>query len=559
MLGDRFDHELVRACSRSTGAPARRSCTTGSRSASGSRCSATSSSRCATATRSTACSAAPSPPAWARKKAPLWYEELRTLTSTPHGHRHRGRRRARRPRRRAARARRPRPHPEHQRRSRRTPPTCDASADAVADAHARRRARGRARAARSTAAHPYVIGEWMHAPDAPTVLLYAHHDVQPPGYVDRWTSRPVRARASATAASTAAAPPTTRRARSRTSPRCGRGSTPPARCPCNVKVLVEGEEEIGSPGLAAVPRRRTPTSSRADVLVLADAGNWTVGTPGLTYSLRGLAGVDVRRARARRPGALRHGRRRGARSGAGAGAHARVARRRARRRRVRRLLGRLRAARRRRARPARRAARRTSTACARAWGVRDGVELAGDPTIVGVRAALAAPVGHRHRDRRPPDRGLVEPDRRARPRRASACASGAGQDPARLNDALRRAPRAARAARARAHRHRARRGRPRGTRDPTGWAFDAADARAARRLRRRPGAAWASAARSRSSARSPTRSAASPRCCSAPPTRGSRIHGEDESLHLGDWHKLIAQRGRCSSPNSPRDFARARR
>jgi len=63
--------------------------------------------------------------------------------------------------------------------------------------------------------------------------------------------------------------------------------------PCNVKVLIEGEEEIGSPHLAAFLAEYADDLA-ADVLLLADAGNWSVGTPGLTYSLRGLAGGDVR-------------------------------------------------------------------------------------------------------------------------------------------------------------------------------------------------------------------------------------------------------------------------
>ena len=62
--------------------------------------------------------------------------------------------------------------------------------------------------------------------------------------------------------------------------------------PCNVRVLIEGEEEIGSPTLQAFLEAHTD-ELRSDVLVLADAGNWKVGVPGLTYSLRGLAAADI--------------------------------------------------------------------------------------------------------------------------------------------------------------------------------------------------------------------------------------------------------------------------
>lgn len=139
---------------------------------------------------------------------------------------------------------------------------------------------------------PFVIGEWMHAgPDRPTVLLYAHHDVQPPGIVENWQSDPFEpeerggrlyGRGSADDKAGAVAH----------AHAIGAWLNSAGALPCNVRVLVEGEEEIGSPTLHSFLTSHLE-ELRADVLVLADAGNWQVGVPGLTYSLRGLAAADI--------------------------------------------------------------------------------------------------------------------------------------------------------------------------------------------------------------------------------------------------------------------------
>ncbi|MBI1816579.1 MAG: M20/M25/M40 family metallo-hydrolase [Deltaproteobacteria bacterium] len=140
--------------------------------------------------------------------------------------------------------------------------------------------------------HPYVAADWLDAGDAPTVLFYAHHDVQPPGHIDRWTADPFE--------------PVERNGRL-----YGRGSADDKAgavmhasaidgwlgatggLPCNVKVLIEGEEEIGSGHLGAFLQRYAE-ELHADVIVLADAGNWSVGRPALTYMLRGLTDLTVR-------------------------------------------------------------------------------------------------------------------------------------------------------------------------------------------------------------------------------------------------------------------------
>ena len=138
---------------------------------------------------------------------------------------------------------------------------------------------------------PAVVGHLPGPDGAPTVLLYAHHDVQPPGDDADWTSAPFEpverdgrlfARGAADDKAGVMAHLAAIRAHD-------------GRPPVGVTVFIEGEEESGSPSLGQILRRHRGKLN-ADVLVLADSTNWKVGVPALTTSLRGLveAFVEVR-------------------------------------------------------------------------------------------------------------------------------------------------------------------------------------------------------------------------------------------------------------------------
>lgn len=156
-----------------------------------------------------------------------------------------------------------------------------------------------ARLLEAPGAPPAIFAERPASPaaaDAPTVLLYAHYDVQPAGGDDEgWQGDPFQ--------------PVERDGRL-----YGRGASDdkagiathlgalrvlPPDLPLHLKVIVEGEEEIGSPHVRDFLAAYTE-ELRADVVVVADSEHWRVGAPALTSSLRGLVDciIEVRTLRA---------------------------------------------------------------------------------------------------------------------------------------------------------------------------------------------------------------------------------------------------------------------
>jgi acetylornithine deacetylase/succinyl-diaminopimelate desuccinylase-like protein len=155
---------------------------------------------------------------------------------------------------------------------------------------ARRAGLDRVEILRLPGVHPYVYAEWLHAPGAPTAVIYAHHDVQPPGRPSHWKSP--------------AFEPEVRDGRM-----YGRGVVDDKAgaaihlaaieayvqsggLPINVKLILDGEEEIGSEHLGELLEAHRSRFD-ADVIVLTDTANLATGVPSITYALRGIVIVDV--------------------------------------------------------------------------------------------------------------------------------------------------------------------------------------------------------------------------------------------------------------------------
>ena len=139
---------------------------------------------------------------------------------------------------------------------------------------------------------PAVYGDWLHAgPDAPTALVYGHHDVQPADPLEHWTSPPFeptivdgecRARGAIDDKGQVLYEIEAARGLLRTE----------GRLPLNLKFLVEGEEEVGSPNFERLLHQHAERLG-CDVVVVSDTGMWAPDVPSTCVGMRGLVAFDV--------------------------------------------------------------------------------------------------------------------------------------------------------------------------------------------------------------------------------------------------------------------------
>ncbi len=142
-----------------------------------------------------------------------------------------------------------------------------------------------------TAGHPVVYAEWSGAPGKPTVLFYGHYDVQPVDPINLWTSPPFEATV-------------------RGDYLFARGSADDkgqvfvhfkaieaylkstGSLPINIKMIIEGEEEVGSPNLEVFVKEQKDLL-KSDLVLISDSSMFAKGVPSVCYGLRGLAYMEI--------------------------------------------------------------------------------------------------------------------------------------------------------------------------------------------------------------------------------------------------------------------------
>jgi acetylornithine deacetylase/succinyl-diaminopimelate desuccinylase-like protein len=142
-----------------------------------------------------------------------------------------------------------------------------------------------------TNGHPVVYAEWMHKPNAPTVLIYGHYDVQPADPFELWRTPPFD--------------PTIRDgviyARGSDDNKgqhlahikaCESWLKATGELPVNVKFIVEGEEEIGGPNLGAFVESNKLLLG-CDCVLISDSALFNLSQPTIVYGLRGLTRLEV--------------------------------------------------------------------------------------------------------------------------------------------------------------------------------------------------------------------------------------------------------------------------
>ena len=142
-----------------------------------------------------------------------------------------------------------------------------------------------------TEGFPLVRADWLNAPGAPTVLVYGHYDVQPTGGLSEWDSDPFEltidgdvVRGRGVTDDKGPVLIVLKLAQAFVAQRGG--------LPLNVKFLIEGEEEIGSPSLPAYVREHAAELA-ADLVISADGAQWRPSEPSLSTASKGLVSLDI--------------------------------------------------------------------------------------------------------------------------------------------------------------------------------------------------------------------------------------------------------------------------